>query len=179
MTLMRNVIVVAGVVACLMSGVATAQGQAPDTMEPLREKVRADKQRVVATAMDLTEAEAKAFWLVYHAYQRDMIAHYDRVEKLIKDYAAAYESMTDVTATRLLGEFVALEADHVAMLSKYVPRLQGVLPPRKVTRFYQVENKLRALLNYDLTRATPLLNEERTMRLITLTAGSARSPRWP
>ena len=65
--------------------------------------------------------------------------------------------MTDATATQLLGEFVALEANHVAVLTKYVPRFQSVLPPRKVARFYQVENKLRALLSYDLARDIPLL----------------------
>lgn len=149
--------VVAAVVACLVSGVAAAQDKPTDTMELLREKARADKKLVVATALELTESEAKAFWPVYGAYQSDMIVHYDRVWKLINDYAAAYESMTDATATQLLGEFVALEANHVALLSKYVPRFQRALPARKVARFYQVENKLRALLNYDLTRNIPLL----------------------
>jgi hypothetical protein len=138
-------------------GTAAAQDKAADPMDQLREKARTDKRLVVAVALELTESEATAFWPVYNAYQRDMIAHYDRVWKLITDYAGAYESMSDGAATQLLGEFVALEADHVAVLSKYVPRFQRVLPPRKVARFYQVENKLRAVLNYDLARTIPLL----------------------
>ena len=141
----------------LMSGLAVAQDTPADAMALLREKVRADKKLVVATALQLTEAEAGVFWPVYDAYQRDMIEHYDRVVKLLEDYAKAYEAMTDATATQLLGEFVALEANHVAVLTKYVPRFQSVLPPRKVARFYQVENKLRALLSYDLARDIPLL----------------------
>lgn len=153
----RRVMLVAVVMTCLVSGAAAAQERAADTMELLREKARADKKLVVATALELTESEAETFWPVYNAYQRDMIAHYDRVWRLITDYAAASESMTDATATRLLGEFVALEADHVALLTRYVPRFQGALPARKVARFYQLENKLRALLNYDLARSIPLL----------------------
>lgn len=149
--------VMAAVVVCLASGVASAQDKPADNMELLREKARADKRLLVATALELTEPEAKAFWPVYNAYQSDMIVHYDRVWKLIGDYAGAYESMTDATATGLLGEFVALEANQVALLTKYVPRFQGVLPSRKVARYYQVENKLRALLNYDVTRSIPLL----------------------
>ena len=43
------------------------------------------------------------------------------------------------------------------LVSGHVPRFQRVLPTRKMARFYQVENKLRALLNYDLTRGIPLL----------------------
>ena len=141
----------------LVSGLAVAQDTPADAMALLREKVRADKKLVVATTLQLTEAEAGVFWPVYDAYQRDMIEHYDRVVKLLEDYAKAYEAMTDATATQLLGEFVALEANHVAVLTKYVPRFQSVLPPRKVARFYQVENKLRALLSYDLARDIPLL----------------------
>jgi hypothetical protein len=149
--------VLATVVVCLASGLAAAQDKPADTMELLREKARVDKKLLVATALELTESEGKAFWPVYGAYQSEMIVHYDRVLKLITDYAAAYRSMTDATATQLLGEFVALEANHAALLSKYVPRFHGVLPPRKVARFYQVENKLRALLNYDLASSIPLV----------------------
>ena len=37
-------------------------------MEILRQKIKADKKLVVAANMNLTEAEAKAFWPVYDAY---------------------------------------------------------------------------------------------------------------
>jgi lipid-binding SYLF domain-containing protein len=86
---------------------------------------------VVAAALDLTDSDAKAFWPVYNACQSDMVVHYDRVLKLVAAYAATYQTMTDEAATLLLGEFLALEADHVALLSKYVPRFRRVLAPAK------------------------------------------------
>lgn len=143
--------------ACLVGGVAGAQDKPADTMELLREKARADKKLVVATALSLTEGEAKAFWPVYNAYQSDMIAYYSRVSKLLGTFAQAYGSMTDETATTLLGEFLALETEHVAILKAYAPRLRRVLPPVKVARFYQIENKMRALVNYELAREIPLI----------------------
>jgi hypothetical protein len=146
----------ATVVACLVSGVAAAQDKGGD-VDLLREKARVHKKLLLAAALQLTESEGKAFWPVYNAYQTDMIGHYDRVLKLIADYGAAYDSMTDAGATRLLGEFVALEANHVGLLTKYLPRFQGTLPPRKVARLYQVESKLRALLNYELASDIPLV----------------------
>ena len=85
-----------------MGGVAGAQDKPADTMELLREKARADKKLVVATALTLTEGEAKAFWPVYNAYQSDMITYYDRVSKLLDTFAQGYGSMTDETATKLL-----------------------------------------------------------------------------
>ena len=143
--------------ACLAGGMAGAQDKPADTMEIFREKARADKKLVVATALNLTEGEAKVFWPVYNSYQSDMITYYNRVSKFLDTFTQAYGSMTDETATKLLGEFLALEADYVAILKSYAPKFARVLPPVKVARLYQVENKMRALVDYELARAIPLV----------------------
>ena len=148
---------VAVVLGGLGGGVAGAQERPADTMEVLREQLRADKKAVVALTMELTEGEARGFWPVYAAYQSDMIAHYDRVAKLIETFAGAYRAMTDEVATQLVEEFVAIETEHIALLSRYVPRFRRVLSPAKVARFYQLENKVRALVNWELAREIPLL----------------------
>jgi len=148
---------IGAVLACLVNGVAIAQDKPADQMEILREKARADKKLVVATTLALTESEAKAFWPVYNAYQSDMITHYDKLLKFIDRFTQAYDAMTDQSATQLLNEYLALEANHVALLKAYVPRFQKVLPALKVARLYQVENKMRALVNYDLARQIPLV----------------------
>jgi len=79
------------------------------------------------------------------------------VLKLLDTYAKAYDSMTDQTATTLLKQFLALERDHAALLTSYLPRFSKVLPPRKVARLYQIENKARALVNYELARGIPFV----------------------
>ena len=133
-----------------------AAARPDDSMEILREKIRADKKLVVATALELTDEEGKRFWPVYSAYQSDMVTHYDRFIKLLGDYLTAYASLTDAAAGKLVTEFVALEADHAAILKKYLPEFQKAVPARKVARFYQIENKIRSLLRYDLAREIPL-----------------------
>jgi hypothetical protein len=151
------VIVTGSLLACLVGGAVVAQDKPADTMDIFREKARADKKLVVASVLELTESEAKVFWPVYNAYQSDMVAHYDRLIKLIDTYSKAYSAMTDETATKLLTQYLALERNHVALLSSYLPRFQKVLPARKVARLYQVENKVRALVNYDLAREIPFI----------------------
>jgi len=157
----RSLVVIAAAVTCLMAGVVSAQDKAgdkpADTMDLLRDKVRADKKLLVASALELTENEAKGFWPVYAAYQSDMIVQYDKTAKLLGDYAAVYKTMTDEAATRLLSDFLKLETDHAKLLTAYQPRFQKVLPPRKVARFYQLENKLRAALNYQLAQDVPFV----------------------
>jgi hypothetical protein len=85
-----------------------------------------------------------------------MVTHYDRMLKLLDTYAKSYEAMTDATATSILKQYLALERDHVALLTSYLPRFQNVLPSKKVARLYLVENKARALVNYELARGIPL-----------------------
>ncbi len=153
----RSVMMIAAFLFCLGAGTVLAQDKPADNIDIVREKVRTDKKLVVATALNLTEAEAKAFWPVYNSYQSDMIAHYDRVFKLVDAYAKSYETMTDENATQLLGEFLSLETDYIALLNSYVPRFRRVLPLVKVARLYQVENKLRALVDYEFARAIPLI----------------------
>ena len=155
---MRSAVVVIGsLLACLMGGAVVAQDKPANTMDTFRERARADKKLVVASVLELTDNEAKAFWPVYNAYQSDMVAHYDRLIKLIGTYAKAYSAMTDESATKLVTQYLALERNHAALLSSYLPRFQKVLPARKVARLYQVENKIRALVNYDLASEIPFL----------------------
>jgi len=153
----RSVMMIAAFLFCLGAGTGLAQDKPADNMDIVREKARTDKKLIVATALDLTEGEARAFWPVYNSYQSDMIEHYNRVSDLVSTFSASYQTMTDDTATKLLNDFLKLETSHAALLNKYLPKFRGVLPPRKVARFYQVENKLRALVNYELAREIPLI----------------------
>ena len=152
-----GVLVIVSVLACLVGQIAVGQDKPADTMDLLREKLRADKRLVVASALELTEGEAKVFWPIYNAYQSDMVAHYDQLFKLIDDYAKAYRAMTDETATKLLADYLALEQNNLSLMNAYVPRFQKALPARKVARLYQVENKVRALVNYELARTIPFI----------------------
>ena len=154
---LRSLIALGSALVCLVGGVALAQDKPADNMEVLREQLRADKKAVVASVLELTEGEAKAFWPVYNAYQSDMVSHYDRVLKFVETYAKSYEAMTDQTATTLVKQFLAIERDHVAILTSYEPRFSKVLPARKVAKLYQIENKARALVNYELARGIPLV----------------------
>jgi hypothetical protein len=127
-----------------------------DTMQVLRDKLKADKKLVVAEAMQLTEGEAKAFWPVYDSYQKDLSALNDRSIKLIKTYADNYGLMSEGVAKGMVDSFLSIEKDRIALMSSYAPKLRKVLPEVKVARYYQVENKIRAAVNYELANQIPL-----------------------
>jgi len=134
-----------------------AQDKPANNMDLVREKVKADKKLVVAEAMALTETESKAFWPVYDAYQADISKINQRTVKLIQDYAASYKAMTDPVAGKLLDEAIAIEKDRAALFATYRPKFSAVLPATKVARYYQIENKIRAAINYDLAANIPIM----------------------
>jgi hypothetical protein len=94
---------------------------------------------------------------VYDAFQADLAKISDGAVKLVTYYSNNYRSMTDTAATRMLDEFLTLERDRAALLQSYRPKFSAVLPPLKVARYYQLENKIRAVLNYELAKGIPLM----------------------
>lgn len=136
---------------------AQAQDRPADNMNLVREKIRADKKLLVADQMKLTEAEAAAFWPVYDAFQADLTKISDGAVRLVSYYGDHYRSMTDTAATRMLDEYLTLERDRAALLQSYRPKFSAVLPPLKVARYYQLENKIRAVLNYELAKGIPMM----------------------
>jgi len=128
-------------------------------MEILREKLKADKKLIVATNMELTESEAKNFWPVYDDYQKELQKINQRMVKLLNDYAADYKtnSVSDEKAKKLTDEYVSLQEAEANLTTSFVPKLNKALPPKKVARYLQIENKIRAVIKYDLASTVPLV----------------------
>jgi hypothetical protein len=136
---------------------ALAQDKPADNMQIVREKIRADKKLVVAETMGMRESEAKAFWPVYEAYQQDLAKLNDRTIKLIDDYAENYGAMSDEAAKKLMDEYMAIETERLKIRQSYLPMFRQVLPEMKVLRYYQLENKIQAVVSYELAANIPLV----------------------
>jgi len=129
-------------------------------MKILLAKIKADKKLLVAANMDLTESEAKAFWPVYDAYQKNLMAINKRIAKLVDSYAADYQAntVTDEKAKKLTAEYVDIQKAEANLQASFVPKLSKVLPAKKVIRYLQIENKIRAVINYELAAEIPLVD---------------------
>jgi len=149
-------IVLATVLLLGFGGVLLAQDKPADNMQILLEKIKADKKLLVAENMQLTDAEAKAFWPLYERYQDELFLLRVRTAKLVKDYGDAYENMTDAAAHRLLNEYLTVETLRLKLHKAYEFKFLKILPGAKVIRYYQIENKINALLEYELAARIPL-----------------------
>lgn len=156
MRIMKALIFCAIVLTCAP---AFAQDQANTNMQILLDKVKADKKLVVASNMELTEDEQKSFWPIYEAYQRDLMGINQRLGQTIASYADAYNKnqLTDDLASKLTSEALAIDQDELNLRKTYAGRLIKVLPAKKVARYLQIENKIRAAIRYDLAVGIPLV----------------------
>ena len=154
--------ILGGALAMMMFGLAplsVAQEKPADNMQILRDKIQADKKLLVAANMELTESEAQGFWPLYDRYQKDLQKINQRLANLLESYAADFrgKSLTDEKAKQLIAEAVAIEQAEAQLKSIYAPQLSKVLPVRKVARYLQIENKIRAVVKYDIASGVPLV----------------------
>jgi len=135
-----------------------AQEKPADNMQLVREKIQTDKKLFIAENMNLTESEAKVLWPVYEDYQKELGKLVDKTVKLIDNYTANYQTMTEEAAKELINEYLAIETERVTLMKSFLPKFRKVLPEKKVARYYQLENKINAVVKYELAKLIPLVN---------------------
>jgi hypothetical protein len=128
-------------------------------VEILLDTIRANRKALVAASLQLTDAEAAAFWPLYDKYQAELNGVQDRAAKVIQAYAAAFPNIPDDQAAQLTRDWLAAEGDRVKIRQEYLDQFAKVLPGRKVARFYQIENKMDAVIRYDLAAEIPVIEK--------------------
>jgi hypothetical protein len=167
-TLRRCMIAVAlGTVVCAVTA-PMARAQAPDSkpedvdidltsdIELTRAAIQVRRQAIVTAVMDLESKEADTFWPLYREYRLAMATVNDRFVKLLVGYLGSYDKLTDEAATKMLDEALSIDRARNDVKKKFVSRFGKQLPAKKVARFFQVENKLDAVVNAELAQLVPL-----------------------
>jgi hypothetical protein len=130
------------------------------TTEVLLQTLRANRKAFVAVNLQLTDEQAKVFWPLYDEYHKEVGAIGDRVAGLIKEYEASFATLSDEKALQLIEGYLDAEAERAKIKRGYVDRFAKILPGRTVARFFQLENKIDAVLRYELARTIPVVEEK-------------------
>jgi hypothetical protein len=117
---------------------------------------RAQRKATVGANMNLSADEASRFWPVYDAYEKRMDSIEDRHVKELKDFAAKYNSFTDADAKKKLDEVMAIAQARLDVQKEFIPQFRAAVSQVKVTRFYQIDNKIQALIQCDIAQLVPL-----------------------
>lgn len=148
---------VCALIICSFALTAFAQQASQGTMDAVRDSLKAQKRAFVGVNMQLTDAEDAKFWPVYDSYQKDLGKINEKIAAMIVDYAKNYETLTDGKANQLLRTNLALDRDLLKLRESYLPKFSAVLPQKKVARYYQLENKIQAVIRFDLADQIPLV----------------------
>jgi hypothetical protein len=134
---------------------ATAQG-APSQRQLNIAAMRAERKAVVGANMPMTKDEEKVFWPIYDEYEAQMDKIEERHIKEVREFVASYDTLTDADATKKLDEVMSIQQARLNVQKAYVPKFRAVLSSIQTTRFFQVDGKLRALVQCQIAQMVPL-----------------------
>ncbi len=143
------------------AGFAAAQS-ARDSIEMIRADLKADRNALIAEAMNLTDAESQAFWPIYRNYRAEVEKATDRLVKLVLEYADVYPNVPETKAKEMLEQYTKVETQVLGIKRKYFKKLGNVLPASKVVRFAQLDNRFDLGTRLGLAASIPILPAGRT-----------------
>jgi regulator of sigma D len=129
------------------------------SIEAVQSAIRSNRKALIAVNLGLTDDESAKFWPVYDRYQKEMNAVGDRQSAVIQDYISTFKDVSNEKALQLMESYLTTDADRLAIRRAYVDDFAGCMPGRKVARFYQLENKIDAVIRYELAAQIPIVDE--------------------
>jgi hypothetical protein len=105
----------------------------------------------------VTGSEGAIFWPLYDEYRAERDKITDKRVKLIKDFLAKRDSMTQDDAEELTKESLSLDHDIIDVKEKWAKKMAKDLSQRTVARFFQVDQRLDAVTNIALASRIPLI----------------------
>jgi hypothetical protein len=123
----------------------------------MRQDIRAQRKKIVAANLPLTETEAMKFWPVYDRYIGETIKVNDVRYALIKEYAKNYQAMTDDQADSFIKRWLTLDQDNTELRLKFIPEFESVIPRKKTAMFFQIDRRVAMMIELQLSSEVPLV----------------------
>jgi 1-aminocyclopropane-1-carboxylate deaminase/D-cysteine desulfhydrase-like pyridoxal-dependent ACC family enzyme len=126
-------------------------------LELMRRDIKSSKKQIIAANLTLTDVEATKFWPVYDQYVVEMGKTYDDFYSVIKDYAANQRTITDAQASSMIKRWAEIQVHQAQVRQKYIPLVEKVIPGKKAALFFQIDRRLYAVIDLQVSSQIPLL----------------------
>ena len=157
---------VSGVALALSLAGSIAAAQAPTTTPPkdtslakalalFRTDLRAQKAQLLSKGLALSEAEAKVFWPLHKQFEQETAKLWDERIKMIQDYAAAYDSLTDAGAVALAERVFKWEEQRLKLNRDQFAIFAKQLPGKTVTHFFQLDGYINRVIELQIAGVMP------------------------
>ncbi|MDW7692695.1 hypothetical protein R9C00_11830 [Flammeovirgaceae bacterium SG7u.111] len=128
-----------------------------DYLALMQQTLKTEKKMIISEIMELSDAEGEAFWPIYNEYAEKLQVLNTQGMGVVKDFAKHFNNMTEEVANDLIKRQLANVTSVDKLKKNYVKKMMKVLSPQKVIRWYQAENKIDLLVDYELSSEIPLL----------------------
>jgi hypothetical protein len=133
-----------------------ANAQNTNQSQAVRAELQAERTKVIAANLTLSETEAAKFWPLYNEYRAEHSKLDDRGIAVLEDFANNFEALSEEKAKDLLERQLSLEDARGKLRRSYAGKFEKVISPKKVARYYQIERKLDAAIAFEAARSIPL-----------------------
>jgi len=150
---------VVGTLCMFIASFAISQ-TANDYVEIMRTVLNTEKKAAIAEVMQFTKDEGEVFWPLYNEYNEKLYTIGDKEVKIINDYAENYGKMTNEKADELWLSFLQVETEYLKLEKQYYAKFKKILPSAKAVKYFQAENKIKNLVNAQLSLEIPIIEPE-------------------
>lgn len=127
--------------------------------ELLRQDLATKKVALITEVMRFTDEESEVFWPLYREFDFENAKLGDEMLKLIKDYAAHFENITDEKAVELMNKNFDLQKKGLDLKRDYLKKFSKVIAPARAVKFMQVMNQIEMILDLQIASQLPLVGE--------------------
>ena len=128
-------------------------------MQAARESIESTQETFIRNDLGLTAEEEAVFWPLFEQYRADTLPLRDRYVVLFANFLRRYDAgtLTADHAEAMLRDFFEIRIGLLQIREAYIDDFAEILPMLKVVRLYQLENKLTADVEAELSLIVPLV----------------------
>ena len=158
---MKKLIILPLLLLC-SSSFAQIKSFESDYVEMVKKNIQDDARTIVADNLTLTEDQAKIFWPLYDEYDSEYDKLVDERIEVLKEYMMNYYGMDSETGEKLITKSLDLKEKAVDLQRTYINKMLKVLPISVVGRFFQIDNRIAAIIDITRMSSLPLVRKEET-----------------
>jgi hypothetical protein len=123
-----------------------------------RAAIQVQRKTIVEMNMKMDQQTATVFWPIYNDYIGAMQKSNDRATALLTEYAANWLDLSEEKAASLLDDFISVKQEQLKVKKSFAKKFSKALSPKVAARFFQIDNKLDAIIAYELAQNVPLVH---------------------
>ncbi|MDP2338288.1 MAG: hypothetical protein Q8N05_17935 [Bacteroidota bacterium] len=112
----------------------------------LFEKIKAEKISFFTSKLELTPAEAQAFWPVYNEFEKKRFDIQRQIHDFERMTNEEFSNLSEVEIEKLTNSYIELFEREGLLRKEYHKQFMKILPMKKVLLMYRTENEFRGHL---------------------------------